>query len=209
MFITFEGYDGTGKTTQARLLVKYLVGCGWLLKFLREPGSTLLSEDIRGITRHYGTEMTPITGLFLYLAARADLVANVIRPTLATGWSVVCDRYVDSTFAYQVGGHGTDWKMVELANEWATSGLMPDLTFLLDAPYEVCTERLEGRPGNDRTDVLGRAFFNRVRDMYLELADRYSDRIQVVDATKDIDAVHGVVRERVETFSLVTAGVQQ
>lgn len=178
MFITVEGIDGSGKSTQLKLLAEWLQGLGREIVITREPGGTLLGEEIRRLLLRAGPEsIVPQAECLLYAAARAQLVARVIRPALARGALVLSDRFSDSTLAYQVAGRGLERSWVEKVLEGATGGLRPDLTFLFDiSPYEARARKGEA----DRLEKEGLEFFHRVREGYLALAHQEPERIVVI-----------------------------
>lgn len=205
--ISFEGGDGSGKTTQLRLLEKYLVRRGEACLCTREPGGTTLGEMIRQVLLEGGREeIASPTELFLYLADRAQHVHEVIRPALASGRLVLCDRFTDSTLAYQGYGRGVDLDMLRRLNQVASHGIMPDLTFLLDCPVEVglsrTTQRLVGqKSGKGREDRFEREkaeFHERVRTGFLELARVEPKRTYILDATRSISEVHEEIRRIVD-----------
>jgi dTMP kinase len=194
-FITIEGPDGSGKSTQAARLAAALRGLGWTVRLTREPGGTAVGERIRGVlldipdARH-----APLTDALLFNAARAQLVAEVIRPALEAGQVVVCDRYADSTLAYQGCGGGVDRDVLVLLQRASTGGLVPALTVLLDLPVQAGLERRSQGPGAEWTRFeaggdFGVAFHERVRAGYLEMAGREPERWRVVDANRGADAV--------------------
>jgi dTMP kinase len=196
VLITLEGIDRSGKTTQARLLADAL---GERALLVREPGGTPAAERIRTLVKDAELELSAITETLLFGAARAELVATVIRPALAQGKVVVCDRYVDSTVAYQGGARGLGIEKVEELNEWITGGLEPDLTFLLDLALDTA----RSRAGDvDRLEREGEALQRAVAEAYDELAVRHSDRYVRIDAARGEDEVHrevtAVVRERLD-----------
>lgn len=195
--ITLEGGEGGGKSTQAELLGTWLWERGYQAVVAREPGTTPVGEAVRRILLEEAPDhLTPEAELALYVAARAQLVAEVVRPALAAGRVVVLDRYGDSSVAYQGYGRGLDPERVREVNRWATGGLEPDLTILMDVPPEVESDRLEGRP-RDRLERAGRSFHDRVRVGYREMAGKEPGRFLVVDAGRPIDEIQGVIRERV------------
>jgi dTMP kinase len=183
LFVTFEGGEGAGKSTQSELLALHLDAGGWPVLRLREPGGTPLGEELRRLLLHRRREMAPETELLLFLAARAELVRRVIRPALDAGGIVICDRFGDSTLAYQGYGRGLDVETLKTLNAFATGGLVPDLTVLLDLPVEVGRQR---KPADE--DAFQReddAFHERVRQGYLTLAHAEPQRWLVLDATRD------------------------
>ena len=196
LFITFEGPDGSGKTTQARLLVEYLQACGYAVIYTREPGGTEISEQIRQVilsTRNLA--MQSEAEVLLFSAARAQIVAELIRPALAAGKLVICDRYADSTMAYQGYGLGLDLDALRTITRFATGGLVPDLTFYVDVSVEIgLTRRHRGE--TNRLDQKDVAYHTRVRNGYLELARAEPQRFVVIDGTRTIDAVQQEIRAR-------------
>ena len=188
-FITFEGPEGGGKSTHVRELAEALRAEGKTVLVTREPGGTRLAELIRGLVREE-VDDPPVTRseVLLFLAARAQVVANVIKPALARGEWVICDRYADSTFAYQGYGRGIDVGLLKNLNDFATEGLVPDLTILLDVPPEVSRARLEARQAAtataaDRIELAGSSFHRRLRDGFLELAKAEPARFVVIDSS--------------------------
>ena len=187
LFLTFEGIDGCGKTTQAMMVYQYLKSHGYKVKLLREPGSTTTAEKIREILLDKEALVAPVTELFLYEAARAELCYSEIRPLMASGYTVLCDRFYDSTTAYQGFGRKLDIRMVRSLNRVAVGDLKPDLTFLLDLDLRTAQSRQTGQP--DRLESQSKAFFTRVRAGFLELARKERQRIKVIDATLSVDDV--------------------
>ncbi len=195
MFITFEGIDLCGKTTQAEILVKRLKSLGYDVLFVREPGGTKISEEIRNILlSEQNQEMDPVTELFLFSASRAQLVKEAIIPALKSNKIVICDRFYDSTLAYQGYGRGIDIEKIKVINELASSGITPDITFLIDIPVEEIYRRKMSKStatkkdNSDRMENSGFDFFERVRNGYLEIAKR-SERFIVIDGMKGIDEI--------------------
>ena len=198
-FISFEGPEGGGKSTQAQTLADILRSEGKTVLMTREPGGTRLAEKIRGLLREE-LEDPPVarSEVLLFLAARAQIVAQVIQPALARGDWVICDRFADSTFAYQGYGRGIDVARLRLLNDFATEGLLPDLTILLDVPSEVSRARLAARQAAtattaDRIERAGCAFHRRLRDGFLDLAKAEPERFVVIDASGSRDTVAGQV----------------
>jgi dTMP kinase len=184
MFITFEGIDGSGKTTQAERLAASLRRNGREVTLVREPGGTPVGERVRSILLDVQHPVAPIAEVMLFSAARAQLASDVIRPALAAGGVVVADRFYDSTTAYQGGGRGLfDAGWMESLHARVTGGLTPDLTFLIDVPVDVAVERRSGRD-IDRMEAGGSAFFERVRNAYLDLARRHRERVHLIDGTR-------------------------
>ena len=200
MFITFEGPEGSGKTTQIRLLAAYLRACGHDVVTAREPGGTPIGDQIRACLHDTAnTAMSPTAEVLLYSASRAQLVAEVIRPALAAGRVVLCDRYADSTMAYQGYGRGLDRSMLATLTAIATGGLSPDLTLLLDLDVArgLTRRRDEGEEMN-RLDLEAVEFHNRVRAGYLALAAAEPARWQRIDADAPVADVQLAIRQVVE-----------
>jgi dTMP kinase len=199
LFVTLEGGDGSGKTTQAELLEEWLVERGRTVVRTREPGGTEVGIEVREIVLHHRGDIAPRAEALLYAADRAHHVATVVRPALERGHVVIQDRYVDSSVAYQGAGRVLDPHEVRQLSEWATEGLMPDLTLLFDLPPEVARKRLDGvRTRYDRLEAEAEAFHDRVRAAYLEIAESYPARIAVIDATDPVEAIAADVRKLVE-----------
>jgi len=189
-FITLEGSEGVGKTSNMEFIKTLLDNANIAYIETREPGgtplgealrNTLLGEDFKG--------MADDTELLLMFAARAEHVAKVIRPALENGQWVLCDRFTDSTFAYQGGGRQLDVNRIAGLEQWVLGDLRPDLTLLLDAPVEVGRERAGKRSAPDRFEQERDAFFNRVRETYLQRAKNDPNRIKVIDASGDLESV--------------------
>lgn len=196
LFVTFEGPDGSGKTTQAKMLVEFLQAHGTPVIYTREPGGTEISEQIREVilsTRN--KSMRSETEVLLFSAARAQIVDQVIRPALAEGKIVVCDRYYDSTLAYQGYGLGLDLDALRAITKFATRGLVPDLTFYVDVPAEVGLARRHQAETN-RLDHKDVDYHARVRNGYLELAKAEPHRFIVIDGTGTIEQVQEEIRAR-------------
>jgi dTMP kinase len=187
MFITFEGPDGSGKTTQIQKIVRMLTGEGFDVVVTREPGGTEISNQVREILMNMKNKsMFPRTEILLFCSARAQLVEELIRPALAAGKIVVSDRYADSTLAYQGFGHGIDQLVLRQLLNFTTGNLWPDLTLLLDiSPEKGLQRRLSNKVEWNRMDDYQLAFHQRVRDGYLTLAKEYRDRWEVIDADRD------------------------
>lgn len=197
MFITLEGPDGSGKSTHIGPLVEYLRQQGYPVLTTREPGGTLISDQVRAVllNRMENTAMHPRTEILLFLAARAQLVEEVIRPRLSAGEIVLSDRYADSTLAYQGYGHGVDCDLLRQLLNFATGNLWPDLTILLDVDVEVGLRRrqVSGCEWN-RLDAYTVSFHQRVRQGYHELAQRDPARWVIVDASQPADQVQADLR---------------
>lgn len=197
LFITVEGIDGCGKSTQARLIAAALEAAGHDVLRLREPGGVKISEQIRAILLDpANAEMGDVCELLLYEAARAQLVHQVIRPALAAGKTVICDRFYDSTTAYQAFADGLDRGMVSQANELAVDGCRPDLTLVFDLPVEDALRRRSGREAEDRLELKGLEFQERVAAGFRAVAADEPDRVKLIDAGGSIAEVFsGVVAE--------------
>jgi len=195
MFITFEGPEGSGKTSQIRSLSEFLTQQGISICCTREPGGTEIGNQIREVlTRMENDAMHPRTEILLFLAARAQLVEQCIRPELQRGTTVLCDRYADSTLAYQGYGHGVDLDLLRSLLNFATGSLWPDLTILMDIESEKGLGRKRGAGEWNRLDAYALAFHQRVRQGYLALASRDPERWVIVDASQPFDAVQSQLR---------------
>lgn len=195
-FITVEGIEGVGKTTNLQFIRDLIEEGGERLVVTREPGGTALGEEIREMLldhRHSG--MSPDAEMLLMFAARAEHIARVIRPALAAGIWVLCDRFTDATFAYQGGGRGIGFERVAVLADWVHRDLRPDLTLLLDLPVDAGLERAGRRNRADRFEQEELEFFERVRAAYLELAGREPDRIKLVPADPPLAQVQSHIRE--------------
>ncbi len=201
MFLTFEGGEGCGKSTQSRLLLQELCRRGIPAILTREPGGTVLGDKIRKILKiEQGMRIPPQTELFLFAASRAQLVTEVIRPALTEGKVVICDRFVHSTVAYQSCGRGLSQDMVEQINRQATQNLEPDLTVFLDMPSEQGLARKKQNP-KDRFEKEDLFFHRRVRKGYLEMAAANPSRWLVVDAAGlSEERVFAVIREKIDSL---------
>ena len=189
LFITLEGIDGCGKSTQAALLAEKIEAAGREVVRLREPGGTRISEKVREILLDpENAEMADECELLLYEASRAQLVRQVVVPALERGAVVLCDRFYDSTFAYQAGGRSLDDALVERCNELGCCGVHPDRTVVLDLDVERALVRATA-DGTDRLEAEGVAFQRRVRDAYLRLAEAEPARVRLVDADGGVDEV--------------------
>ena len=193
-FISVEGIEGVGKSSNIEVLVSHLEKEGYEVLTTREPGGTPLAEDIRHLLMHRGDEPIPeIAELLMMFAARSLNVNNNIRPALNAGKWVVCDRFTDSSRAYQGAGRGLPMETVNQLAEWVHGDLWPDLTILLDAPVEVGLARAGNRSKPDRIEKEEHAFFARVRERYLELAAAEPDRFAIVDTTRELADVQADV----------------
>jgi dTMP kinase len=191
-FITLEGIEGAGKSTVGRIVCEWLAARSIPTRLTREPGGTPLAERVRQIVLERGSEqLSPVTETLLMFSARGIHVENLIRPALARGEWVVCDRFTDATRAYQGDGRGVDHSLIETLAAGVQGGLQPDCTLLLDLPPATGLARARQRSGlaADRFEAETEAFFAKVRAGYLELARREPRRIQVIDAAVDLPAV--------------------
>ena len=198
LFITFEGPDGCGKTTQMNLLANYFENIGKKVVLTREPGGKGLGEKVREILLNYEGDVSDRCESFLFLADRAQNIDIIVTPAVQRGEIVLCDRHIDSTVAYQGYGRGLDIKEINMLNNLATNGKKPDLTFVFDVDVETSMKRV-GKE-KDRMESAGIDFHNRVRNGYLELAKQEPKRIKVIDATKSIEEIHQKVVEIIKTL---------
>ena len=190
-FITLEGIDGCGKSTQAERLVEALQACGVQVVALREPGGTAISEKIRALLLDpANTDMADECELLLYEASRAQLVRQVIEPALARGAVVVCDRFYDSTYGYQHGGRGLSEELVDASNRLGSCGLVPTRTIVFDLDPRVALQRAT-KGGADRLEAEGLAFQERIRAAYHHLAQREQSRVRLIDAVGSVNEVYG------------------
>lgn len=206
IFITFEGGEGCGKSTQQRLLARRLEAAGLTVRSLREPGGTIVGEAVRSVLldpEHSGLDAT--AEVLLYEAARAQLVAEVIEPALEAGEIVLCDRYFDSSTAYQGHARGLPLDQIESLNRIATGGLLPDRTLLLDIDAVLGIQRATSN-GADRLEAEDIAFHERVRAGFLQIAAENSDRVRVIDASGEVEDVAVRVADAV-TDLLPAAGI--
>ena len=202
-FITIEGGEGVGKSTQLAALREWLTGRIEDIVFTREPGGTPRAERIRELLLAATDELMPPTAeLLLMFAARATHLENVIRPAVQRGAWVVCDRFTDATYAYQGGGRGMDTRQIAVLEELVQRDLHPDLTLLLDAPLDLTSARAQRRNSDagmvDRFELEQRAFFERVRDAYLARARAFPERIAVIDASGSMESVTTALRTTIE-----------
>ncbi|MGV8877012.1 MAG: dTMP kinase [Rhodoglobus sp.] len=200
LFITLEGGDGVGKTTQSQLLVAWLREAGHTVVVTREPGGTELGLELREIVLHRRGDMDPRAEALIYAADRAHNIATVVRPALHRGDIVVQDRYIDSSEAYQGAGRVLGAKEVRDLSLWATEGLLPDVTVLLDLDPAIGRKRLDSaRTRYDRLEAEKQEFHSRVRDAFLERAAHEPERILVVDAANDVAEIAAAIRGRIQT----------
>lgn len=200
-FITVEGIEGAGKSTCMALLEQHIRAHGHELLVTREPGGTPLGEDLRSLLlghRHDG--MSDDTELLLMFAARAEHLKARIEPALAAGSWVLCDRFTDATFAYQGYGRGIDIARIAQLENWVQGERRPDLTLLLDLPVAMGLERAGKRSAPDRFESQEMAFFDRVRDGYLRLAEAAPARFRVIDAAQDLVSVSATIGDRIDCY---------
>jgi dTMP kinase len=195
-FITIEGIEGVGKSTNIDFLASLIENRGHRVLKTREPGGTPIAENIRQILKEHGDEPLPdVAELLLLFAARSISVNNAIRPALESGTWVIADRFTDSTRAYQGGGRGFPRESIEWLANVVHGDLQPDLTILLDAPVATAMQRAGRRGDPDRFEVEQADFFERVREAYLQLAATEPGRFVVVDCSQDLDSVRAVIRD--------------
>lgn len=203
-FISFEGIDGSGKTTQLRRLAVDLQAHGLNVLTTREPGGTALGTRLRAALLDAHEQVDPLTELLLYAADRAQHVRSLVRPALEAGRVVLTDRYADATVAYQGAGRGFPMELIAQVIELATGGLMPDITLIFDVPVETGTARTRRRAHQtqqgDRLDAEDTAFHERVRKAYLELAAAEPQRVRIIDASGSMDETHARMMEIVLPF---------
>lgn len=198
LFLTFEGGDGSGKSTQSALLERWLIEQGRTVVSTREPGGTEVGEEIREIVLHRRGHIVPRAEALLYAADRAHHVATVVRPALERGDIVLQDRYLDSSVAYQGVGRELAAGEIRDLSLWAAEGLLPDITVLLDLDVAIGRDRLdESRTRYDRLEAEAAEFHARVREAYLELAAAEPERFLVLDATLPVDELAALIRARV------------
>jgi dTMP kinase len=198
-FITFEGIEGVGKTTCVKWLVEYLQKKSLNVVSSREPGGTEVAEAIRHILlQHYQESILPETELLLLFAGRAQHIFHKIKPALAQGAWVICDRFTDASFAYQGGGRGISFERVSVLEEWVQGDLRPDITFLLDAPLEITKARISKRKDLDRIESEQLEFFARVRKSYLLRAQQFPERYVVIDVSVAFDKVCGQIQNVID-----------
>tara|TARA_B100001750_G_scaffold32022_1_gene22013 strand:- start:848 stop:1459 length:612 start_codon:yes stop_codon:yes gene_type:complete len=195
-FIVFEGIDGSGKSTQIKLLEEKFILSNLNYKFFREPGGNFLSEEIRNILLNKKLNICDISETMLFLASRAQLTHEKIKPALDKNNFVICDRFSDSTFAYQGYGKKVDQDMIKSLNVFATENIHPYLTILLDISYD---DSLDRRGGDiDRMESNSRAFFDNVRNGYKEISNKYPDKYLILDATLTVQHIHSLIWNRIK-----------
>ena len=199
MFITLEGPEGSGKTSQMPILAEFLRNAGYEVVLTREPGGTPVGDQIREVLMNLkNVSIVPRTEILLFLAARAQHVEGLIRPALEAGKIILCDRFGDSTLAYQGYGHQTDLGVLRTLLDFSTGGLKPDLTLLLDVPVEAGMERkMDNDTEWNRLDAKSEAFHRRVRQGYLTLAEEEPERWVVIDAVRSKEEVQAAMRKAI------------
>ena len=203
-FITIEGIEGVGKSTAVKIIQDYLVQQQQEIVVTREPGGTVIAEQLRTIllTPMQGEMVSPDSELLLMFASRSQHIQNVIKPALQAGKWVISDRFVDASFAYQGGGRKLDMQKIDVLNEWIVNTLQPGLTFLLDAPVEIGLARAKHRGPQDRIEQEKLDFFVRVREVYLSRAEKFADRFCVIDAAQSLEKVQADIRRKLATLSM-------
>jgi len=196
--ITFEGIDGSGKSTQAKILYERLRAEGINCALFREPGGTPLGEQVRNILLNQPEKMGSIAEMLLFSSARAELVRQILKPLLVKGCIVILDRFTDSTTAYQGFGRGIDLQLIETVNNAATQGFKPILTFLFDITADEGLLRHDRN--HDRIEQEGAAFMEKVRQGYLDVATKATERIVVLDGTKKVEELSEIVWKKVATI---------
>ncbi len=198
LFITFEGIDGCGKTTQIELLKNSLEKQGKNVLLTREPGAKGLGEKLREILLNYEGDVSSNCESFLFLADRAQHIDTIIKPAIEKGIIVICDRHTDSTVAYQGYGRGLDLKQIHYLNNIATSGIKPDLTFIPDIDVKTSLERI-GK-ARDRMESAGIEFFNRVRNGYIEISKQEPKRVKLINGKDSIENIHNQIITYINEF---------
>ncbi len=200
MLITFEGIEGSGKSTQVALLYDYLQEKEYSVVRTREPGGTLFGEALRKVLLHRDMHIFPLSELLVFMAMRAQHVEQVIMPALQEGKIVLCDRFVDATYAYQGYGRSIDLGIIETLNRLVTKGIRPNLTVLLDVSVETgLTRKAESAP-MDRFEIEDLSFHKRIRDAYVKLSEEDPKRFFVIDGSKEQAVIQGIIREQAETL---------
>jgi dTMP kinase len=196
-FITVEGIEGVGKSTNIDFLSSLIEAKGLSVVSTREPGGTPIAERIRALLLEHGEEtMTDIAELLLFFAARSLHIHNAIKPALQTGQWVVCDRFTDASRAYQGSGRGFKQDTINTLADWVQEGLQPDLTILLDAPAEIGMDRAGRRGTADRLEIEKTEFYARVREGYLALAESEPERFAIIDASQTLDDVQAAIKKK-------------
>ena len=197
-FITFEGVDGAGKSTHIDEVISFLESQNISVKRTREPGGTKLGEKLRELLLH--DEMDPETETLLMFAARRQHIAEIIKPNLDEGIFVVSDRFTDATYAYQYGGKQVAYSKIQTLESWVHPDLKADLTLLFDLPVEISIDRLKKNRTPDKFEKESEAFFNRLRNVYLDLARQHPNRYKIINANQSIETVSHDVIEAIKTI---------
>lgn len=199
IFISFEGIDGAGKSTQIELLKKHLENNGHSVIVTREPGGSDICNKIRDILLDKGNvALCSMAELMLYYADRAQHINEVILPNINNGTCIICDRYYDSSYAYQLAGRKIDESVLDAVNSIVVGNVEPDITFLLDLPLAISEQRVSGRGESDRLELEGIDFKRRVRDGFIMQAEKYPDRICIIDATQSPDKMFDDILSEME-----------
>ncbi len=205
-FITLEGIEGVGKTSNLLFIKELLESSGHDCVVTREPGGTNLGEVLRGLLLSHSDEnMSADAELLMMFAARAEHLSKVILPALENDQTVLCDRFTEATYAYQGGGRLLDVDKISELEQWVQGDLRPDLTIILDAPVEIGRARAGSRSAPDRIEKEQDDFFQRVRNAYIELANNYPQRICLIDASVDLDAVQQQIREKLVEYDILSS----
>jgi dTMP kinase len=200
-FITLEGIEGVGKSTQLKFIAQYLQQKNQKIILTREPGGTSIAEAIRHILlAHHDEIITEAAELLLLFAARAQHIHNVILPALSEGKWVICDRFIEATYAYQGYGRGMSLDKIAEFEKWIQKKLHPDKILLLDAPVSVVADRINARVGKDRIEMEEKKFFERVREGYLTRAKEFPERYIVIDAAKNIEEVQSEIQHYLDSL---------
>jgi dTMP kinase len=203
-FITLEGIEGVGKTSNLEFIQQLLTAAGHDCVVTREPGGTALGESLRALLlEHSQEQMSADAELLLMFAARAEHLNKVIRPALQQGRTVLCDRFSEATYAYQGGGRGLDWNKIAQLETWVQEDLRPDLTLVLDAPVAVGRARAGKRSAPDRIETEQDTFFEQVRAAYQQLARQHPQRICLIDAAQPLAEVQKAIRQRLHDYQIL------
>ena len=205
-FITLEGIEGVGKTSNLRFIEELLESSGHDCVVTREPGGTNLGEALRGLLLSHSDEnMSADAELLMMFAARAEHLSKVILPALENNQTVLCDRFTEATYAYQGGGRLLEVDKISELEQWVQGDLRPDLSIILDAPVEIGRARAGSRSAPDRIEKEQDDFFQRVRNAYIELANNYPQRICLIDASVDLNAVQQQIREKLVEYDILSS----
>lgn len=197
-FITLDGIDGAGKTTQLNVICNWFAQKQLPVLFTREPGGTALGESLRRLLLDPATHISLHAETLLMFAARSQHLSERILPALAAGTHVVCDRFTDATFAYQGGGRGLPFAQIETLEQWVQQDFRPDFTFLLDVPLEVSMARIEQTRNKDRFEQEQSGFFTRVRQAYLHRAAQHPERYAIINSNRELDAIRHDIEQQLE-----------